>query len=287
MYKLPTALLLVFAASTGPVAQSPATQAPAPQKPATQAPAPQNPAAQSPAAPRSTPRAAPATTSAPSTLSVQVTDKSGTGIASVAVAASGPVDRSGTTGADGATAFRNMRAGIYRLRFVHDGFITLEREVAMRGATDVSVALNPAPAKPVAAPPPAAPAPVVQPAERKLRPVEPRALSIPDFVEHNLISSQPQKTSLIACTDGGSARILQIKEPLRNQQNETADQLLYVVAGGGTVRVRDQAYKADPGSFVLIPRGVSHSIEREGRNPLIAMTVALGPQCNETAALAR
>jgi hypothetical protein len=264
MHTLSTALLLVLAAGSGAWAQTPA---PAPTPPRTQ------------------PRTA---TSASSTLAVHVTDKSGNGVPNVAVAVSGPVERSGVTGSDGSLAFRSMRAGTYRLRFEHDSFITLERELTTtRGAADVAVALNPAPPKPVVAPPPPV-QPAAAPAERRtLRPVEPRTLPIIDFVERNLIGSEPQKTSLIACTDGGAARILQVKEPLNNQQNEAADQLLYVVAGAGVVRVRDQSYRADPGWFVLIPHGVPHSIRREGRNPLIALTVAMGSPCNETAPMAR
>jgi mannose-6-phosphate isomerase-like protein (cupin superfamily) len=245
------------------------------------------PAAPAPAPPRTQPRAT-NTTSTTGILAVQVTDKSGNGIGNVAVAVSGPVERSGQTAADGSVSFRSMRAGTYRLRFEHERFITLEREVMMTRGAEVAVALNPAPPKPVALPPPPPPAAVAEPAEqRKLRAVEPRQLSIPDFVERNLIGSEPQKTSLLACTDGGGARILQVKEPLNNQSNETADQLLYVVAGAGVVRVRDQTYKADPGWFVLIPRGVQHSIRREGRNPLIALTVAMGNPCTETGPMAR
>ena len=233
------------------------------------------------------PRTQPRATSTASTLDVQVTDKSGNGIANVAVAVSGPVDRSGQTAADGSIGFRSMRAGTYRLRFEHERFITLERDLTMTRSGDVAVALDPAPPKPVA-PPPTAPAPAAAPPEqRKLRAVEPRQLSIPDFVERNLIGSEPQKTSLLACTDGGAARILQVKEPLNNQTNDTSDQLLYVVAGAGIVRVRDQAYKAEPGWFVLIPRGVPHAIRRDGRNPLIALTVAMGNPCMETAPLSR
>ena len=86
-------------------------------------------------------------------------------------------------------------------------------------------------------------------------------------------SSEPQKSSLIACTDGGAARILQIKEPLNNQQNDVADQLLYIVASPSTVRVRDQTYQVNNGWFALIPRGVTYSIARAGRNPVMAMMI--------------
>ena len=287
MHIYATALLIVLAGTAtfaqAPPAQTPAPQTPAPQTPAPQTPPTQKPATQKPAAPR--PSASPA---AGSPLAVQVTDKSGNGIQDVAVAVSGPVERSGATAADGSISFRSMRAGTYRLRFEHEKYLTLERELTMtRGASDVSVALNPAPPKPVTPPPPP-PQTVVPVEQRKLRPVEPRTMSIPDFLDKNVLrSSEPQKTSLIACTDGGTARTLQVREPLTNQQNDTADQLLYVLAGAGTVRMKDQSYKADAGWFALIPRGVTHSIAREGRNPLFLMMVAMGTPCTDTTPLAR
>ena len=236
--------------------------------------------AQTPAPPR--------TATPSSTLSVHVTDKSGNGLSNVSIALAGPVERSGTTAADGSLTFRSMRAGTYRLRFEHDGFITLERELVMaRGAAEVSVALNPAPKPVVATPPPAPVASVPRPVERTLRPVEPRALGLVDFIDRNFIGSEPQKISLLACSDGGTARLIQVKEPLADQQDDTADQLLYVVAGGGVVRVKEQSYKAGSGWFIVIPRGAQHSIRREGRNPLIALVVAVGPSCTETAPLAK
>jgi hypothetical protein len=220
-------------------------------------------------------------------LAVQVTDKSGNGIGDVAVSVTGPVDRSGNTAADGSVTFRSIRGGTYRLRFQHERYITLERDVVVAPrATEVSVALNPAPVeKPTVAVTP--PPPVQQAPTPQRRAVEPRVLSILDFLDKNLIGSEPQKTSLLACTDGGTARILQVKEPLNNQQNPDADQVIYVVAGSGIVRVRDQDYKASAGWFALVPRGVSMSARRDGRTPLIALTVAMGAACADGAPLAR
>jgi len=215
-----------------------------------------------------------------------VTDKSGNGLGDVNVAINGPVDRSGRTAADGSVGFRSMRGGTYRLRFEHERYITLERDVVVgTRATDVSVALNPAPVvKPVVAPPaPVAPPPAPKPS----RAVEPRTLSMSDFLEKNLIGSEPQKTSLFACTDGGTARVLQIKEPLTNHVNADADEVFYVVAGGGSVRVRDLDYKAGPGLLLLVPRGVPVGARREGRNPLIALTVTMGTACTDSAPLAK
>ena len=269
-------LVVVLATSLSAQAPQPATPPPGqvPAKP----PAP-------PTGQRSVPRAAATPTS--SALSVQVTDKSGNGLGDVAVAVSGPVERSGRTAADGTVAFRAMRAGTYRLRFEHERFITLEREVMVGArASDVSVALNPAPTTPKAAPappPPVTPTPVQQPH----RAVDPRALPLIDFVEKNLIGSEPQKTSLLACTDGGTARVLQVKDPMANQVNADADQILYVIAGSGVVRVRDQEYKATPGWFVLVPRGAPLGARRDGRNPLITLAVTMGAVCTETGPLVR
>ena len=239
-----------------------------------------------PTAPPPKPQSRPAATSSALALSVTVTDKSGNGISDVNVAVTGPVDRSGRTAADGSVAWRSIRGGTYRLRFEHERYITLEREVVVGPrASDVSVALNPAPVtKPVEAPPaPAAPPPLQKPS----RAVEPRALSIPDFFEANAIGSEPQKTSLLGCTDGGTARLLQVKEPMNNQVNPDADQVLYVVGGNGTVRVRDQDFKAPAGSFVLIPRGATFGARRDGRNPLVALTVTMGAACTDTTPLAK
>jgi len=238
--------------------------------------------AQTPAPPRTTPPNTVRSGATSPALSVQVTDKSGGGLGEVSVSVAGPVERSGVTASDGTIVFRAMRAGTYRLRFEHDSFITLERELALRGPAEVSVALNRAAPKPaVVAPPPPMPAP---PEKAPARAVEPRSLSIPDFLDKNLIrGSEPQKMTMLACTDAGTAKLLQVKEPLNNLQSADAEQLLYVVAGAGIVRVRGQDNKAVAGWFTLIPRGVPHSIRRDGRNPLIAIAVSMGSPCTEAA----
>lgn len=217
-----------------------------------------------------------------STLTVEVTDKSGNGLAAVHVAAAGPVDRSGETGQTGSIAFRSMRGGTYRLRFEHEGFTTLERELVMRGgqSTTVSVALTAAPVKPAPAPEPP-PAPDPEPA-RSTRVVEPRSLSLLDFLDKNLIGGEPQKTTLLACAEGGTARLVQVRDPL-DEEHADVDEILYVVAGGGTVRMRNQDTRMSAGHFALVPRGMPHSLRREGRNPLILLSVLAGSPCDESA----
>ena len=214
---------------------------------------------------------------------------SGNGIADVSVEVNGPVDRTGTTGKDGAIVFRSMRSGTYRLRFEREGFVTLERELAIRAGqpASVSVALNAAPVKPEPQPEPALPAPPPAPA-RTPRAVEPRSLSIPDFVDKNFIGGgEPQKSTTLGCAEGGTARVLQIRDPLNEQEHADADEIVYIVAGSGIVRIRNQDVRADPGHFVLIPRGMPHSIRRDGRNPVVLLSVLAGSPCTEDVAPAK
>jgi mannose-6-phosphate isomerase-like protein (cupin superfamily) len=188
------------------------------------------------------------------------------------------------TDTQGSILFRGMRNGTYRLRFEHEGFTTLERELAVRAGqpTTVSASLNAAPAKPE--PPPPAPAPEPVKPARTPRVVEPRSLSLPDFLDKNLIGGQPQKITMLACAEGGTSRLVQVRDPLENQEHADEDELLYVVAGAGVIRIRNQDIKAGPGHFALVPRGVPHNIRREGRNPIILLSILTGTPCEEPAA---
>src|SRR5688500_20167410 len=104
----------------------------------------------------------PATTRAakPAAIIVQVTDSRGAPLADVAVTATGPVVREGVTTADGSLRFANMRAGAYRLKFVRDGSVTLERDVTLRAGESPTVDATLSAARaPVAPTAPVAPAP--------------------------------------------------------------------------------------------------------------------------------
>ncbi|MCA1562007.1 MAG: carboxypeptidase regulatory-like domain-containing protein [Acidobacteria bacterium] len=215
-------------------------------------------------------------------MTIEVTDRTGAPVGDVQVALAGPVDRSGATGQDGTMVFRSLRPGTYRLRFEREGFTTLEREVVVRAGQPptVAVVLTPAPVEQAAPPPPVVPPP---PAARPARAVDARTLSLPDFLEKNFVGSDPLKTSLLACADGGTGRLLQIRDPLENQEHADADEFLYVVAGEGTVRVKEQETKVRSGFFALVPRGFPHTLRRQGRNPLIVLSVLGGAPCTESA----
>jgi hypothetical protein len=215
------------------------------------------------------------------TLSIEVTDRTGEALGDISVVVTGPVERSGTTTEKGTILFRALRAGTYRLRFEHDAFVTLEREVVMTAKpATISVALTPVPMPeaPPEPPPDPEPAPAEPPAARD---VAPRTLSIPDFLDRNLIGAEPHRSTLLGCAEGGTARLLQIRDPLEGQQHDDLDEILYVVAGAGVLRIDTRDTKVGPGFFALVPRGVSHSLRRQGRNPLIALSVLTGEPCVE------
>jgi hypothetical protein len=215
------------------------------------------------------------------TLSIEVTDRAGESLGDVSVAVTGPVDRSGTTSENGAIVFRAMRAGTYRLRFEHDHFVTLERDVVIGAKpASISAALTPLPEPDVPPEPPPAPQPPPDAAPPP-RDIAPRTLSIPDFLDKHLIGGEPHRSTLLGCADGGTARLLQVRDPLEDQQHAGLDEILYIVAGAGVLRIENQDTKVTPGFFALVPRGVPHSIRREGRNPLIALSILMGEPCEE------
>jgi hypothetical protein len=211
-------------------------------------------------------------------MAIEVTTPTGEPVEGARVTLSGPVERAGRSDAKGTLGFTGLRAGTYRLRFVHDDFETLERDVTIAAATrqaQVDVVLTPRPPKPPEPPPPPPPPP--EPA----RPVgEPSTTDVPAFAERNFIGrSEPQKISIVGCTGYATVRILQVRDPLEGRTNPAADETLYVVAGEAMVRLAGNERVLAPGMLVVIPRGTASSIERRGRNPVILISVQSGPAC--------
>jgi hypothetical protein len=226
--------------------------------------------------PAAAPRRAPRTAVRP-TLVVEVTDPAGGAVAGVAVEASGAVERSGRTGLDGIVSFTGLRTGPYRLRFERDGFVLLERDVtlATRQVT-IDVVLTPAPAPlptPVAAAVPATPVEVARPVGQSV------ALEVPAFIEQNFVGREPQKTSVVGCSGYATSRIVQIREPLRDERREDADETLYVVAGEGELKMAGREGVIEAGTLVVVPRGTTWSLSRRGRSPVVLLSVVSGPPC--------
>jgi mannose-6-phosphate isomerase-like protein (cupin superfamily) len=217
-----------------------------------------------------------------------VRNVSGTPLDGVNVTIGGPGNGRATTDAQG-VADVTLADGSYRFRFEHHGFITLEREVAIRHTqpVEIDVALNadltpeaPEPRLPATAPPPVLPAPPSSPSAPVAAAGPPAYVSITAFLDKNFIGREPLKESILGCTPDATTRLLQLRESLASHTHDELDEILYVVAGEGAVRVGDDVTPLTAGSLSMIPRGVGHAIERRGKNPLIVLSTLAGAPCH-------
>lgn len=252
------------------------------------APAPAQPPATPPAgttAPKPRPRPPAAASTATATLTVTVNDATGAPIADVKVAAIGPLEREGLTTSAGQVRLLGLRAGTYRLRFEKEGFYTFEKEVTWRAGTPPPTAEATLTAAPPPPPPPPAPAPPKPEAPAfvpDLPAGKPTTTSLLDYVERNFISSkEPQKESLIGCSGGAQSWLWQIREPWLGRKHDTAELMLYVVGGDGTLMFGGREVSVAAGSFAVVPRGTAYGFSRRGRNPLIVLATMSGPPCEK------
>lgn len=213
-----------------------------------------------------------------------ITDPAGGSIEGVTVTVTGPVDREATSPAGGFTRVQGLRAGTYRVRFTRDGFITFEKELTWRAGTatpEVSITLNRAASSPP--PPPAPPALVAPPpstAPKLPAPGAPKTLSLPDFIEKNFISGrEAHKENMVGCSGIGQAVLWQVREPWDGRQHESADAMLYVIGGEGSIKLDGREVTVTAGSFAVVPRGSTYGFTRRGRNPLIVLAVLAGAPC--------
>jgi mannose-6-phosphate isomerase-like protein (cupin superfamily) len=209
------------------------------------------------------------------TLAIILTDTSGTPIGNALVTVQGAADRTSRT-EQGRIAFENIPAGSYRLRFEREGFITLERELTARAGapTEVKASLNPAP--------PVKPLPCVEPpkpAAIAVSPASPMSMDMSNFIEKNYIGRDPGKMSSIACTPGGTASLIQVREPLDVAGHADADEFLYVIAGTGAVRIGERVELLQSGVLTLIPRMTPHVLTARGRSPLVVLSIRAGERC--------
>lgn len=247
----------------------------------TPAPPPASPAQPAPTAKPRPRQAAPSTATA--VLTITVTDATGAPLSDVQVSAVGPLEREGVTTAAGQVRLLGIRAGTYRLRFEREGFHTFEKEVSWRAGTPAPVSE----ATLTAAPPPPAPPPPVEPAAPPPPTFTPdlpagkaSTTSLLDYIERNFISNrEPQKESLIGCSAGAQSWLWQIRDPWQGRRHESAEAMLYVVGGDGTLRIDGRDVQVAAGSFAVIPRATEYGFSRRGRNPLIILATLSGPPC--------
>jgi mannose-6-phosphate isomerase-like protein (cupin superfamily) len=224
------------------------------------------------------PAAQPATRTS---ITVSVTDRSGKPIADSVVKAAGPVEREGTTDAEGNVVLRSVNAGSYRLRFEHEDFVTLERDVTVQAGRPLkmSVALTAAPPPPPPPPPKPEPEPAAPPPTAPAFEAQPSSVDIPAFFEKNYIGNAPSKSSTVGCTASSTATLVQIRDPLAEHTHADSDEMIYVVAGEGTEKLAGRDVPLTPGTFSVIPRNMAHSLARRGGRPLVMLSILSGPPC--------
>jgi mannose-6-phosphate isomerase-like protein (cupin superfamily) len=230
------------------------------------------------------PATAPArrTTAAPSTVEVRVTDRTGKPAPGAHVVAEGPSARDGMTDLTGAIVFRSMTAGTYRVRAEGEGFIALEKEVTVRGTVPpIEFSLSAAPPAPVVEPP-APPPPVAE--MPKAVPGEPRIVSLLDVAEDSLSGKEPVRTVPVGCSGFTRSQLLVVRETLPAESRDDADDMLYVIAGEGSITMAGKTQNITSGWFSLVPRGTSRTLARRGRNPMILLSIVGGPACAPGAA---
>jgi Cupin domain/Carboxypeptidase regulatory-like domain len=250
--------------------QAQQTQPAPPTQPAPQTqPAPTQPAPQRRAQPR------------PTSVQVVVRDVSGTPLGGVKVLVSGPASLEATTDDKGTASLGALRDGSYRFRFELEGFVTLERDVPIRNGqpSEVLAALRIIPRPLVEPPPPPPPVVEAPPPPPPVPSGPPVFVSIPQFLEKNFIGREPLKETVFGCLPGSTTRLLQLHEAIAEHTHSELDEILYVVAGEGTVRVRTESSNLAAGSLSVIPRGLPHAIEQRGRNPLIIISTVSGAPC--------
>lgn len=212
-------------------------------------------------------------------LTVMVTALDGKTLPEASVTTSGPVDREAPTDPSGLVTFANMAPGTYRLRIEHPGFITLEKEVSLAAGKPLRVSATLSAAPPPPPPPKAEPAPPPPAPSGPAGNYVPNSVDIPDLFEKNFIGSSPMKRSPIGCTASSTSTLVQLREPITDHAHADADELIYIVAGEGTHKVDGKEHALSGGVFSTVPRGVTHSIVRRGRQPLVIISTLSGPPC--------
>jgi len=199
-----TLLILSCLLSTPLGAQTPAAQAPAPQPPATQTPPP----ATHPPARRHAAASA-------VTVTFTVSEPGGAPIGGVKVTSSMEgSDKDTMTTAGGIARFLSVKPGDYRVRFDRDNYVSLERDIVVKGtALDIPITLTPAPA--AAAPQAPAPSAPVSAAPAG----DARALSIVDFLESNRLNGHdPVRNDQLGCTASAKTSLIQVRDEMPEKE---------------------------------------------------------------------
>jgi homogentisate 1,2-dioxygenase len=96
-----------------------------------------------------------------------------------------------------------------------------------------------------------------------------------------MASREPSKTSLLACGATSTTNLVQIREPLKDMSHPDAEALVYVVGGEGLLAMPIADVPLAAGTFSLIPRGTTYTLQRRGRNALIVLMTLTDTACQK------
>ena len=193
----------------------------------------------------------------------------------------GVADRQGQTTAEGRLRMLNVPAGTTGVRFEREGFYTFEKEVIWRtglAAPAMIVTLNAAPP-----PPPPPPPPPAEPAKGDLKSAAAIGAQVDGAARLHraqfISSKEAHKENLVGCSGVGQSVLWQVREPWNDRQHPSADAMMYIIGGEGSLRMDNRDVNLAAGSFAVVPRGTSYGFTRRGRNPLIVLAFLAGAPC--------
>ena len=140
---------------------------------------------------------------------------------------------------------------------------------------------------PSPAPPPPPPPPAPEPTRNDpisgrgpLQAPQPRTVAIPEFIERNMLGNrEPAKTTQVACGATSVTNVLQIRDPLKDQAHPDAEALIYVVGGEGLLVLPIADVPLSAGTFSLVPRGTTYTLQRRGRSGLVVLQTLTDTLC--------
>jgi mannose-6-phosphate isomerase-like protein (cupin superfamily) len=101
-----------------------------------------------------------------------------------------------------------------------------------------------------------------------------------DFLDKNLIGGRdPVKRDELGCTASARTTLLQLRDSAKEEARADADEMIYVVAGEGTLRLGNRDLPLASSTIAVVPRGTVRGLTRKGKNPLIVLSVVSGPAC--------
>jgi mannose-6-phosphate isomerase-like protein (cupin superfamily) len=110
---------------------------------------------------------------------------------------------------------------------------------------------------------------------------QPQALSTIDGFVTKAFQEGPRQEVLLSCSTNTRTTLVQMGPTQPERLYESAEATYFVLSGEGIVHMdgKDTSLKLD--GFVSVPRGVSHSLTRTGRKPLIFIMQLSGEPCEQ------